>query len=138
MPGPIPHEYRRAIADRIYGCDDCQDSCPITVRLAGRHTVEQRGDERATIDAPLLLDADDAWILERCGHWWIADRDLRWVRRNALVVLGNTAEVDDRRSLDVLARYAAATHPHGDEVLAEHARWALAEIAQRAQVPATT
>ncbi len=38
-PGSIPDEFRAAVGDRIYGCDDCQDVCPITVRLGRRETV---------------------------------------------------------------------------------------------------
>ena len=35
-PGTIPLAFREQIHDRIYGCDDCQDVCPISVRLGPR------------------------------------------------------------------------------------------------------
>jgi epoxyqueuosine reductase len=82
----------------------------------------------AWIDALELLDADDGWILERCGPWYIADRDPRWLRRNALVALGNCAEPGDEHARDVLDRYGAGP----DAVLAEHARWARRRLDERA------
>jgi hypothetical protein len=42
------------------------------------------------------------------------------LRRNALVVLGNIGDGRDERTIATLARYRHA----GDDVLAEHARWA--------------
>ncbi len=36
-----------------------------------------------------ILDASDAEVMRRWGRWYVADRDPRWVRRNALVALGN-------------------------------------------------
>ena len=33
QPGTFPVEYREALGDRIYGCDDCQEVCPPSVRL---------------------------------------------------------------------------------------------------------
>ena len=59
-------------------------------------------------------------LLDRHRRWYIAGRDPRWLRRNALVVLGNIGDRHDVRVVETLARYR-----HGDdEILAEHARWA--------------
>lgn len=119
-PAPIPVALREAVGDRIYGCDDCQDACPPTVRLGRRHARAVDGDVQAWVDVLDLLDAGDDEILERYGRWYIAGRDPRWLRRNALVVLGNTGDRSDQRTGAVLARYRAGD----DEMLAEHARWA--------------
>jgi epoxyqueuosine reductase QueG len=52
--------------------------------------------------------------------------DARWLRRNALVALGNVGGGDAR------TRAAVGRHADGDdELLAEHARWALARIEER-------
>ena len=59
-------------------------------------------------------------LLHRHGRWYIAGRDPRWLRRNALVVLGNVGDGADERTVATLARYRDG----GDDVLAEHARWA--------------
>ncbi len=132
-PGTIPDEYRAAIGDRIYGCDDCQDVCPITIRLGERTTVAPTGHERPSIAAFDLLDASNEWIEERCGWWYIAERDVRWLRRNALIVVGNAAEPDDPRAIEVLTTYASGD----DDVLADHARWALDRLTERAAMEVT-
>jgi epoxyqueuosine reductase len=57
--------------------------------------------------------------LELVGEWYVADRNPRWVRRNALLVLGNSGVRNDN-VVTALARYL-----HGDdELLREHAQWA--------------
>jgi epoxyqueuosine reductase len=119
-PGPIPESLRVAVGDRIYGCDDCQEVCPPAVRLGRRHEQSLPADAVAWVDALDLLDADDQTILDRHGRWYIAGRDPRWLRRNALVVLGNVAAAADARVTATLARYRNSD----DEVLAEHASWA--------------
>ena len=136
-PGAIDPDLRVAVGDRIYGCDDCQDVCPISVRLGPRNTVTADPDEVAAgawVSVEWLLDASDAEIEERLGRWYIADRDMRWLRRNALVVAGNTADTDDRDVLDLLDRYRTREHPHSDALLAEHAGWAVRRLHERALV----
>ncbi|NDI14648.1 MAG: tRNA epoxyqueuosine(34) reductase QueG, partial [Actinobacteria bacterium] len=86
-PGTFDPQYRATLGTRIYGCDDCQEACPPTMRRALDRTV---GDERTTVDAIELLTASDARVLELVGEWYVADRNPRWVRRNALLVLGNS------------------------------------------------
>jgi epoxyqueuosine reductase len=127
-PGAIPPEYREVIHDRIYGCDDCQDVCPISVRLGPRTTVSLDESANAWIDAIAVLDADDEWILQRCGHWYVAGRDVRWLRRNALIVIGNVADPHDGRARGVLEQYRCGIDP----LLAEHAEWSLARLTRRA------
>jgi len=127
-PGSIPLEYRTVIGDRIYGCDDCQDACPISVHLGRRNSIELDTDADAWVDAIELLDADDDWIDNRYGHWYVADRDFRWVRRNALVVIGNVGDPSDARVRRIVDHYRA----HIDPILAEHAAWAGERLVERA------
>ena len=126
-PGTIPLQWRELIGDRIYGCDDCQDVCPITVRLGRRETVAVDDLSGAWVDALTLLDASDAWIEQRYAHWYVAQRDYRWVRRNALVVVGNVGAPDDTRCHQVLDRYRSGPDP----ILAEHAAWAHERLVSR-------
>lgn len=126
-PGAIPESLRVAVGDRIYGCDDCQDACPPTVRLSVRRPgqVPEQAEIVAWVPVLDLLEADDATLLARHGRWYIAERDPRWLRRNALVVLGNIGALADERTRDTLTRYIDG----GDELLAEHARWAWRQLA---------
>ena len=133
-PGSIPEKLRAAVGDRVYGCDDCQDACPPTVRLGRRHAVPLAGDVEAWVGVLELLDADDEALLQRHGRWYIAGRDPRWLRRNALVVLGNVGTADDPRTLATLARYRNGP----DELLADHARWASERLGLAAVTTAGT
>ncbi|NND74380.1 MAG: tRNA epoxyqueuosine(34) reductase QueG [Ilumatobacter sp.] len=126
-PGSIPHEFRVAIGDRIYGCDDCQDVCPISVRLGQRNTVELPDEVGAWVDALALLAADDEWIEARYGSWYIAGRDFDILRRNALIVVGNVGDPSDSRVHDTVERYRFGP----DRLLAEHAEWAAGRLATR-------
>lgn len=127
QPGDIPHRLRDAVGDRIYGCDDCQEACPPTVRLGRRHARALGDGVEAWVDVLNLLESDDATVVERHAEWYISGRDPRWLRRNALVVLGNTGEAGDERTSAVLARY----RDHDDPMLAEHARWASERLVAR-------
>jgi epoxyqueuosine reductase len=132
-PGAIPDAFRVAVHDRIYGCDDCQDVCPISVRLGHRNTVplDDRLADGAWVDALELLDSHDDELDARHGHWYVANREFRWLRRNALVVLGNVARSDDLRVHSTIERYRADPDP----ILAEHADWAAARLSERRSAP---
>ena len=121
VDGPIPREYRSAIGDRLYGCDDCQEVCPPNKRAdAAVPPVDAEDDAVAEVAVLDLLDVDDATILARHGAWYIPKRDPDYVRRNALVVLGNSGDADDPRVTRTLERYLE----HPSPMLREHEAWA--------------
>lgn len=124
-PGEIEPQWREAIGDRVYGCDDCQTICPPNVRFTGRRAVPSHEQLEPWVSLLEVLDASDDAILARWGRWYIADRDPRWVRRNALVALGNTADARDPAVQRCVQRYLA----HADPVLREHAAWAAQQLA---------
>lgn len=115
-PGIFPVEFRTALGVRIYGCDACQEVCPPNVRF-GR--AVERVAPQVWIDLVDVLTIDDHTLLERHGRWYIADREPRWVRRNALIALGN-AGFTNAEVVAVLRRYLAAP----DHFLRLHAAWA--------------
>jgi epoxyqueuosine reductase len=126
--GSIPLEFREALHDRIYGCDDCQEVCPPSRRSPEGSLAVGDGSH---VDLLALLAATDEELVERHGRWYIADRDARHLKRNALVALGNIASPEDQRVRGVL-HDIAGTH---DELLAEHAHWALSRLDARGGVP---
>ncbi len=115
--GAFPREHRVALGDRIYGCDDCQDVCPPNRRAPVRAATDA---STAVVPLLALLDEDDATVLADAGRWYIPRREVRYVRRNALVVLGNVADGADPDVAAVLRRYLG----HEDELLRAHAVWA--------------
>ena len=91
--GPIPHEFRRAMGNRIYGCDDCLAACPWNkFAQAGR---EARLAARTELRAPPLVDLvrlDDAAFRARFSKSPVkrVGRD-RFVR-NVLTAIGNSGD----------------------------------------------
>jgi epoxyqueuosine reductase len=134
--GVFPAEHRVALGDRIYGCDDCQEVCPPSRRTpAGSHRTdgERPVDVRSGPEVPPgpdpsadrvdlldLLAADDATLLARHGRWYIPRRQPRYLRRNALVALGNAAALDQPGVAAALDRALADTEP----LVRAHAVWA--------------
>lgn len=122
--GDFPVEFRTALGTRIYGCDDCQLVCP----LSRGTDVALVGDEVTELDLLELLRMPDDELMATVGRWYIPKRDPRYVRRNALVALGNhlrSADPDDPTTAE--ARRLAEQFIGDDEMLSEHARWALAD-----------
>ncbi len=123
--GVFPFEYRVALEGRIYGCDDCQEICPVNRLVARMATTgdERRPgskDEDADVDLLDLLGSDDGSLMSRYGRWYVPERDPRYLRRNALVALGNVADGSLPEVEATLSRYL----DHPDDMLRAHAAWA--------------
>lgn len=115
-PGSVPVEYRVAMDDRLYGCDDCIEACPPGHRLLNRSS-----HPRGRVDLAWMLWAADSELLARFGHWFLPDRKAAIIRRNALIAVGNSGDGS-------LVPAAAAYAGHPDPMLAEHAAWALSRL----------
>ena len=68
-----------------------------------------------------LLAGDDRSLRDSYPHFYVPRNEGRWLRRNALVVLGNSGGGE---AVGVLAGYAG----HRDPMLRGHAAWALGRI----------
>ena len=118
----IPVEFRTALGNRVYGCDDCQLVCPWN--KYAQFTREAAFEPRHSLDAARLVDLF-AWTEEqflerfagsairRIGHE-------RWLR-NLAVALGNAPT-----SPDVIAALQNRL-PEATPLVREHIEWALAQ-----------
>ncbi|MBV9661662.1 MAG: tRNA epoxyqueuosine(34) reductase QueG [Acidimicrobiales bacterium] len=124
-PGVFPVEHRAALGDRLYGCDDCQVRCPVN-RRAERDSPPADAEPRSQAFLSVLevLEADDEALEALVGRWYIPGRELRFVRRNALIVLGNVGDPDHPGVLEALGRALASRDP----ILRSHAVWAAARL----------
>jgi epoxyqueuosine reductase len=122
---PIPHEFRKAMGNRIYGCDDCQLFCPWN-KFATR-TSEPDFAPRHDLDTASLIDlfawSKDTFLektegsaIRRIGHE-------QWLR-NIAVALGNA-----KTTPEVVAALKSRQHDTS-AMVAEHVTWALAQHAQ--------
>jgi epoxyqueuosine reductase len=125
VPEPVPEPYREPLGAQVYGCDICQDVCPWNRGVEGRRE-HLEADGSAHVDLVAWLEADGRELVTGLDRLYVPRNDPRWLRRNALLALGNVGE-DEPRTRRVLRDYAAGD----DELLAEHASWALARIAER-------
>jgi epoxyqueuosine reductase len=123
--GAIPEEFRRAIGDRIYGCDDCLEVCPWN-RFA-QESREASFDARERASAMPLRDflaLDDESFRVVFAKSPIKRIKRPRFLRNVCVALGNVGVEEDLPALE-----AAAADP--DVLISEHAHWAIGEIQSR-------
>ncbi len=125
LQGAIPLQFRRAIGNRIFGCDDCQLVCPwnryakITAQpdFAIRHGLDAAAlVELFAWDEQTFRQRTEGSAIRRIGH-------PRWLR-NIAVALGN-APPDE-----AVIRALKTRRHHPSELVREHVDWALGEHAR--------
>jgi epoxyqueuosine reductase len=124
-PAAIPEDYRAELGAQVYGCDICQDVCPwnrgIEKRRAG-DPVPAGAEPHVRLTE--WLEGDDESLMQRYERLYVPRNDARYLRRNALVALGNTGTLADLS----LARPFLASD---DELLREQAEWTVSRIEAR-------
>jgi len=128
LKGSIPVELRPLIGNRIFGCDDCLDACPWN-RFA-QASRETAFSARPSTTGMLLRDylkLNDVEFRGLFRNSPIKRIKRRGFLRNVCVALGNVGGLADLSALK-----GAASDP--DELIAEHATWAIARIQQRCDI----
>ncbi len=122
-PASIPEPYRAALGAQVYGCDICQDVCPWNRGVRKRSSAAE--SSAGHVDLVDWLEADGEALVDAYDRLYVPRNEAHWLRRNALVALGN---VGGPEHAPLLARFAV----DGDEIEREHAEWALGRVEVRA------
>ncbi len=121
-PGAVPAEYREEMGSFVYGCDICQDVCPwnrgTEKRRAGAGLPESAEPVVSLVD---WLEAADDDLRTRYDRLYFPRNDPRYLRRNALIAAGNSG---DAALVPAVERWSES----GDDLLREHAEWALERL----------
>jgi len=124
LDGSIPVEFRKAIGNRVYGCDDCQQACPWNrfARVTNeedflpRHQLEQSTLlELFEWDEQSFLKKTEGSAIRRIGY-------LKWLR-NIAVALGN-----QEKNPQVVKALERKKSQISSDTVSEHIDWALKQL----------
>ena len=125
--GPIPHELRPLMGDWVFGCDICQDVCPVNgkAKRAGQPIplAGPGGNARSSTELDLveLLGMSEESFHGRFAGTSIMRAKRVGMQRNACVALGNAGDVSAVPALVQALR-------HAEPLVRGHAAWALGRI----------
>ena len=122
LRGPIPRELRPLVGDWVFGCDICQDVCPVNRKAERGREASFR--KRHDFDAPALiplLELDDDGFRERFRGSPVRRAKRVGLQRNVCVALGNIGDPVAAPALSNALRL-------GEPLVREHAAWALGMI----------
>jgi len=121
--GPIPRELRKAIGNRLWGCDSCQTVCPVNERKAAERHREfcPLPHIGTSMDLPSVLLMSKTQFKRWFGPTAMAWRGKAVLQRNAAVALGNSR---DKRAIPHLI----AALRDRKALVRGHAAWALGEL----------
>ncbi len=128
--GPIPHEFRKAIGNRIYGCDDCLAVCPWN--KFAREGREAKLAAREDLRAPSLAELarlDDAAFRARFTKSPVKRIGRNRFVRNVLIAIGNSGD-------GTLAREAKRLLTDDSPLVRGAAVWALSQLLGRKEFSA--
>ena len=122
LRGSIPRDLRPLVGDWVFGCDICQDVCPVNRKAS--ESLEPAFRQRHDFGAPALiplLDLDDEGFRERFRKSPIKRAKRVGLQRNVCVALGN---IGDAEAVPALVQTLGSQ----DALVREHAAWALGRI----------
>ena len=127
--GPIPRELRAQMQDLVFGCDICQDVCPVNVKAAPSEEPAFISGRTTRLDLIELLKLTEEEFRERFRGSPIKRARRVGLQRNACVALGNAG---DPLAVPDLAWVLSK----GEPLVRGHVAWALARIGNSASLEA--
>ena len=119
--GDIPLEIRPLMSDWVFGCDICQDVCPVNVKAL--YTREQAFKKKrfTTLQLLEMLEMTEDEFRQRFSNSPLKRAKLAGLKRNACVALGNSR---DSSAIPALMR----SLNEGEPLVRRHAAWALGTL----------
>ncbi len=131
--GAIPPALRRALGNRIFGCDVCQEVCPYNAAAPARHApaaeLTARDVDHAFPDLVVLAAAGANQLRQFVKRTALRRVDRRRLLRNVAVALGNSG---DARAVPAVLSLLA----HPEALVRGHAAWALGQLAAAGAIAA--
>lgn len=121
--GILPDDIARVWSNRLYGCTDCQDNCPVNKTVETQPVRAKVGYVGPSVSLRDILSMSEKEYRQKYARNQMTARWINFqaIRRNALVALGN---IRSQRTMPLLEKYAKDS----DGVLAQSARWAMARF----------
>ncbi len=119
--GPIPRDLRPLVGDWVFGCDICQEVCPVNRDVQGAEMPELKRTGFSALELFPLVSITQEEFSRRFRHTPIKRVKRIGLQRNACVALGN---IGDAQAVPVLGR-ALTT---GEPLVRGHAAWALGRL----------
>ena len=128
LRGPIPRDMRPLVGTWVFGCDICQEVCPVNRKAqVSQEPVFEASHDLAAPDLIMLLELDDEGFRERFRNSPIKRAKRVGLQRNACVALGN---IGDSAAVPPLIEALRGA----DALVRSHAAWALGRIGDSASV----
>ena len=119
--GPISRDLRPAMGTWVFGCDVCQEVCPVNRKAKATSDPNFGRRDLTALDLVELLNMDEAQFRQRFAGTPLMRAKRVGMQRNACVALGNLC---DGTAVSALARALAS----GEPLVRQHAAWALGRI----------
>ena len=125
LRGVIPRKLRTLMGDWIFGCDICQDVCPVNKKaLKSNLGAFQQRPGFSTPDLVEILNMEQAEFSRKYKDSPIKRTKLVGLKRNACVALGNNGDPDAITALSIALKTP-------ESLVRIHAAWALGRIGGR-------
>lgn len=124
MSGPIPLDLREKIGSKLWGCDICQQVCPINQKASPSPHREFEPVIGPHVGLVPLLDLTKKDFAEQFGQTSMAWRGKNVLARNACIILGNQGRTEVLPLLDKTAR------EHPSPIVQDAAAWAVDKLSK--------